>query len=41
MYLINTKESLKHAVVKLHKLSLANKKSEDKAMTVYHTERKV
>ncbi len=31
MYLINTKESLKHAVVKLPELSLADRKRDDKA----------
>ncbi len=31
MYIINTKESLKHVVVKLRELSLANRKRDDKA----------
>ncbi len=34
-------ENLKLAVVKLRKLSLANKERDDKVITVYHTEGKV
>ncbi len=41
MYLKNTKESLKHTVVKLHELSLANRKRDDKAITAYQKEGKV
>ncbi len=41
MYLITIKVSLKHIVVKLRKLSLANRKRDDKAITVYHAEVKV
>ncbi len=36
MYLINTKESLRHVVVKLRELSLANRKRDDKANSVSH-----
>ncbi len=36
MYLMNTKESLKHRVIKLRELTLGNRKRDDKAISVSH-----